>query len=98
PVLILVLGFGVSSKIALAASAAFFPILVNTWSGMHMIRQDEVDLLRSLGASSLQLFVKVRATRALASIFGGVQIAFMFALMAAIFGEFVGGTKGLGAT
>jgi len=96
PILLLVFGYGISSKIALAVMVAFFPVLVNAVTGMRAARLDEIDLLRSMQGSAWQIFTKVRVRRAIPSIFAGLQVGFVFALLGAVFGEFVGGTAGLG--
>jgi NitT/TauT family transport system permease protein len=91
PLLLLIFGFGPSSKIALAATVAFFPVLVSTRQGMGQMRLDEIDLLRSLEASAWQVFYKVRLPRAIPSIFAGIQVGLVFALIGAVVGELVGG-------
>ncbi|MCK4824579.1 ABC transporter permease subunit, partial [bacterium] len=51
PLLILWLGFGISSKVAIAAMVCFFPVLVNVIVGLKSTDQDKIDLMRSLSAS-----------------------------------------------
>jgi NitT/TauT family transport system permease protein len=89
-------GFGMGSKIALAAMIGFFPLLVGVIVGMSAIRREEVELMRSLKASQWQIFCKVQVPRALPSIFGGLEVGALFALIGAVVGEFVGARGGLG--
>lgn len=96
PVWLIVFGFGLGSKIALAAMVSFFPLLVGVIVGMSAIRREEVELLRSLRATQWQIFVKVQLRRAIPSIFGGLEVAVLFALIGAVVGEFVGARGGLG--
>jgi len=96
PLWLIVFGFGLGSKIALAAMIAFFPLLVGVIVGMAAIRRDEVELMRSLKATQWQIFVKVQVPRALPSIFGGLEVGALFALIGAVVGEFVGARGGLG--
>jgi NitT/TauT family transport system permease protein len=55
-----------------------------------------VDLVRSLAASPLQQFIKVRFPAALPFVFVGLKVAISLAVIGAVVGEFVGATKGLG--
>ena len=96
PLWLIAFGFGMGSKIALAAMIGFFPLLVGVIVGMSAIRRDEVELMRSLKASQWQIFVKVQVPRAIPSIFGGLEVGALFALIGAVVGEFVGARGGLG--
>jgi NitT/TauT family transport system permease protein len=96
PLLVTWFGFGLSSKVATAALIAFFPILVAALTGLASTRSDEVDLMRSLGASNWQLLRMVRVPRALPSFFGGLEVGFVMAIVGAIVGELVGAQAGLG--
>jgi NitT/TauT family transport system permease protein len=96
PLMLLIFGFGIGSKVATAAIVAFLPILVNVMHSMKLQRLDEVDMLRSLGASRWQLFYKLRVLRALPVIFAGFQVGVVFALLGAVVGEFLSGSAGLG--
>jgi NitT/TauT family transport system permease protein len=96
PLWLIAFGFGMGSKIALATMVCFFPMLVGVVVGMAAMRREELELMRSLRASSWQIFVKVQLLRALPSIFGGLEVAVLFSLIGAIVGEFVGAQAGLG--
>jgi NitT/TauT family transport system permease protein len=96
PLWLIAFGFGMGSKIALAAMIGFFPLLVGVIVGMSAIRREEVELMRSLKASPWQIFVKVQVPRAIPSIFGGLEVGVLFALIGAVVGEFVGARGGLG--
>jgi NitT/TauT family transport system permease protein len=96
PLWLIVFGFGLGSKIALAAMIAFFPLLVGVIVGMAAIRREEIELMRSLKASPWQIFAKVQIPRAIPSIFGGLEVAVVFALIGAVVGEFVGARGGIG--
>ena len=96
PLFILWFGFGITSKIIIAAMIAFFPILVNVIAGLRSTDPQQIDLMRSLQATRWQIFVTVRLPSALPMIFAGLQIAIIFSILGAIVGEFVGSNKGLG--
>jgi NitT/TauT family transport system permease protein len=96
PVLLVWFGFGLGSKIAVAAVISLFPILVNTIAGLKSCEQGRLDVLRALGASKWDRFRLVKLPNALPFVFSGLSTAVMFALTGALVGEFVGATQGLG--
>lgn len=89
-------GYGVTSKVVMAALIAFFPILVNVIAGLQASGQDEIQMLRAFGASRLQVLIKVRIPNALPYVFAGLNLGVVFALVGAIVAEFVGAQAGLG--
>jgi NitT/TauT family transport system permease protein len=97
PILIIFLGFGIWSKVAMAALIAFFPLLENAITGLRRVDPDVLRLLQSLGASKWQVFLKLRVYSALPLVFAGLRIAAVLATLGAIVAEFVAGNKGLGA-
>lgn len=96
PLMVLWFGFGILPKVLIAFSIAFFPLVVNTVVGLQSVDRDTMYLIRSMRATSLQSFLKVRLPTALPSIFGGLKVAVALAVIGAIVGEFVGSESGLG--
>jgi NitT/TauT family transport system permease protein len=96
PLVVVWFGFGLSSKVVIAATVAFFPVLVNVIVGLRTIDQSKLDLMRSLNASRWQTFRLVRFPNALPFVFAGLDIAVVFSVLGAIVGEFVGAQRGLG--
>jgi NitT/TauT family transport system permease protein len=96
PLLALWIGFGTLPKIVVVFLVCFFPIVVATTSGLTAVPASLMDLIRSLSASSLQTFVKIRFPTAMPHIFVGLKIAITFAVIGAVIGEFVGSENGLG--
>lgn len=96
PIFIAWFGFGWSSKIALAALIVFFPIFVNTLSGLLRTDRDTSELFRSLGASKARTFFKLMIPNAAPMIFAGLKIAMTSALVGAIVAEFASATEGIG--
>lgn len=96
PLFIMWFGFGMTSKVIIAAIVAFFPILVNVIAGLRSTDVQRIELMQSLRASRWQIFCMVRLPSALPMIFAGLQIAIIFAILGAIVGEFVGSNAGLG--
>lgn len=96
PIFISWFGFGITSKFALAATICFFPVLVNTISGLTLIDENAGLLMRSLRASRWQTFRQLRLPNAIPTIFAGLKAALTFALIGAIVGELTASNEGAG--
>lgn len=96
PLLALWIGFGMLPKIVVVFLVCFFPIIVATATGLSAIPPSLMELIRSLSASTLQTFIKIRFPTAMPHIFVGLKIAVTFAVIGAVIGEFVGSESGLG--
>ena len=96
PVLIIWLGLGIESKVALAFLLSFFPIVVNAVRGFGDVPNDLMNLYRLLQATPFQVFRKVRLPSALPAIFDGFKIALPVSMIGAVAGEFVAARSGLG--
>lgn len=96
PVIIAWFGYGIGSKIALAAVISFFPVYVNTLTGLIQTDQQREELFRSLGASQMQIFRKLRIPLALPLFFAGLKIGLTTALIGAVVAEFAQATDGIG--
>lgn len=96
PFILIWVGFGIESKVVIAAMVAFFPILVNTIVGLKSAPPEKVELMRSLSASSWKIFWYIRLPEALPYIFAGLNIGVVMSVLGAIVGEFIGAKAGLG--
>ncbi len=96
PLLVLWFGFGLLPKVLVIVLVTFFPIAVALLDGFASTQGDATDLLRTFGATRVQVFRALRWPAALPSLFTGLRIAATYAVVAAIFGEFVGAFEGLG--
>ncbi len=96
PIIIAWFGYGMGSKIALAAVLCFFPIFVNTLTGLLQRDEDREELFRSVGASNAQIFRKLRVPAALPLLFAGMKIGLTTALIGAVVAEFSQATEGVG--
>ena len=98
PLFLLWFGFGMSSKIVMAAVISFFPILINVIEGLRSAEVERLRMLTVFGANKWQIFTKVRIPSAMPFIFAGLDIGLLLALLGAVVGEFIGGAGGgLGA-
>jgi NitT/TauT family transport system permease protein len=96
PLILIWFGFGLSPKIIIGALVAFFPVLINTVSGIRSVEQDSVFLLQSMGARPSKIFLHLRLPTAMPNIFGGAKVAITLAVVGAIIAEFIGANRGLG--
>jgi NitT/TauT family transport system permease protein len=96
PIILVWFGLGIESKLAIAFLVAFFPIVVDTATGLQSTPSGLLELARSLRASPIQVFAKVQFPAALPFIFSGAKVAVTLAVIGAVIGEFVGSTSGLG--
>jgi NitT/TauT family transport system permease protein len=96
PLFIVWFGFGVTSKVIVAAVLAFFPILTNTVLGVKSIDEGHRDVMTSLNASRWQVFRRLELPSALPYILTGLEVGIVLAIIGAIVGEYLGGNQGLG--
>lgn len=97
PLFIAWLGFGIGSKVALAAFIATFPIVVSTAAGLYAASENERLLFKSIGAGRLSTLIRLKIPTGLPYFFTGLKIASVGVMAGAITGEFLGGGKGVGA-
>jgi NitT/TauT family transport system permease protein len=96
PLFVVWFGFGISSKVVMAATIAFFPLLVNTLTGLDSVNKNAKLLFQGYGASRALMFWKLSMPEILAAVMAGMKTAMTLALIGAIVAEFVGAQKGLG--
>jgi ABC-type nitrate/sulfonate/bicarbonate transport system permease component len=96
PLLLLALGFGEASKIAVVAIAVFFPVIVNTYVGAANIDKIYWDAARNYGASQWVMFTRIVFFGALPMIFAGLRIALAVSFIVLVAAEFVATKSGIG--
>jgi len=96
PLFILWLGIGVSSKIAIVFLTAVFPILINTVVGLTITERTLVDVARSLGATNMQIYTKIRIPGATPYVVAGLRLSVARALVGVVVAELFGARAGLG--
>jgi ABC-type nitrate/sulfonate/bicarbonate transport system permease component len=97
PVVVLWTGFDIRPKVIVIALVTFFPIAVNTIDGLRATEPELVGLLRTLGAGRWEIFRIARLPNALPYVFSGLRVSAAFAVIGAVFAEWVGSTSvGLG--
>ena len=95
PILIVWFGTGMTSRLILAFLIAYFPMVVNTLTGLLSVGQPMLRYAQSLTASEWQVFTKVRLPVAVPMILSGVKITMTVAVIGIVVGEFVAADEGL---
>jgi len=95
PLFVVWLGTGAVSQMTFAAMVAFFPIFIDTLVGLRAIPPEMLLLGRSMGATTVQSFVKFRLPYALPHIFAGLKVGATLSVIGSIVAEWVGGETGL---
>jgi NitT/TauT family transport system permease protein len=98
PLIVIWCGFGDGSKITMAALLAFFPMMVNTFTGLRTTESERIDLMRALSASRFETYRIVKLPSAAPYIFAGLDMALVYALLGTIVAEFLGAQQGIGVT
>lgn len=96
PLFVVWFGFGPGPKVLVTFLICFFPVLLDTITGLRSSNPDMASLVRTMGGGRWAVFTKVRLPSALPHLFSGVKVAITLAVVGAVVGEFVGSTEGLG--
>jgi NitT/TauT family transport system permease protein len=96
PVFMLWFGLGDLSRILIAFLIAFFPIVINTASGLSSVDQNVVLLGRAFARSRWKFFLKIQLPHALPYLFDGMKVSITLAIIGVIVAEFVSSQRGLG--
>jgi NitT/TauT family transport system permease protein len=96
PLMVIWIGYGLMSKIAIAFLVAFFPIVVNMVVGLREVEPELLELARIYRASRFDVFRKIRLPSSLPYMFAGIRVALVLSVTGAIVAEFVAANQGLG--
>ena len=96
PLFVIWMGTGPEPKVAIALMLAIFPIVIDMVLGLRSVDPDMLALAKVSKASPWAVLIKIRFPCALPSLFAGMKVAISFALVGAIVGEFVAGSRGIG--
>jgi putative hydroxymethylpyrimidine transport system permease protein len=96
PLLVLWLGYGMASKVAMAALVIFFPVVSALYDGLRHTDQGWLDLARTMDARPRATLLQIRLPAALPAFAAGARIAAAVAPIGAVIGEWVGASAGLG--
>ena len=96
PICIIWFGTGLASKVAMATLSVVVVALVTAYKGALTVDVDQINMMRTLGASKRHIFAKLIVPASLGDIFAGLKLTVGFALIGAIIGEFMSSSQGLG--
>jgi putative hydroxymethylpyrimidine transport system permease protein len=96
PLLVLWLGYGMASKIAMAVLIIFFPVTAAFFDGLRRTEPGWVELARTMDAKPAAILAQIRVPAALPALASGLRVAAAVAPIGAVVGEWVGSSAGLG--
>ena len=96
PSLVLWLGYGIASKVAMAMLIIYFPVTAAFFDGLRRTEPGWLDLARTMGGSRLRVLRHIRIPAALPALTSGLRVATAVAPIGAVVGEWVGSSGGLG--
>jgi ABC-type nitrate/sulfonate/bicarbonate transport system permease component len=96
PVAILLLGLGTEMKVFLIAAATFFPVLLNTYSGVKHVDPVQIDTGRTFGLNSFDILRRIVLPSAIPHVFTGLRISLGIGLIMVVISEMVAANSGIG--
>jgi len=97
PLFVIWFGFGSFPKVLIAALITFFPVLVNGLTGLRSVKPEAHEFFRSVNASNMQTYWKLRLPGSLPYLFAAFRICVPLAVIGAVVGEWFSGDRGLGS-
>lgn len=96
PILVVLLGLGINSKVGMALLLAFFPVFINEVGGLEDVEPSLLEYMRLLRATKLQTLLYARLPNSIPVLLDGMKIALSLSIVGAIVGEFIASSEGLG--
>jgi putative hydroxymethylpyrimidine transport system permease protein len=96
PILAIIIGYNISSKLVVVALVCFFPIAINTLDGLRGVDAEYVRMMKTLHGTRWLTFRRIELPSAMPPFFSGMRVSAAFAPVGAVFGEFSGSNNGLG--
>ncbi|NLW19537.1 MAG: ABC transporter permease [Candidatus Cloacimonetes bacterium] len=96
PLVVLWFGYGISAKVFVVILMCFFPIALGLFEGLKQVSQEQIRLLRSMGAGKWMIYRHLKIPASLPAFFTGLRLAATYSVMGAVIGEWLGGESGLG--
>ena len=90
------LGFGMAPKILMVIFMCFFPIAISFTEALAQCDEEQISLLKSFGASTVQIYRMVKIPSAASALFSGLQVSATYCIGGAIVGEWLSAAAGLG--
>ncbi len=96
PLLIIWLGYYMAPKIVLVVLSTFFPITISLINGYKSVDEDNIKLLKAMGANEYQIYKYLKIPSSMPFFFSGLKVSMSYALISAVIAEWLGGYYGLG--
>ena len=97
PLFVIWFGFGATPKVLIAALITFFPVMVNALVGFRSVDPGALDFVRSLRASTIEVFWRLRLPSSMPYVFAAFRIAIPLSVIGAVVAEWFTGDQGLGS-
>lgn len=88
------LGFGLAPKLVIVALVVFFPVVVNVLDGLASVDGDVLNLVRSMGASRMNIFRHVKLPATYSPLFSALKLSATFSVTGAVIAEWTASTSG----
>ncbi|UBH04798.1 ABC transporter permease [Leucobacter sp. Psy1] len=96
PLFVIWFGFGMTTKVIIAALLAFFPVMLNVLLGIRSVDPGHRDVMRSVNAGRWKTFTHLEVKSMMPHMFAGMETAIVLAVIGTIVGEYLAGSEGLG--
>jgi len=96
PLFIVAFGIGITAKVALACTLVFFIVMSGARAGVRSVDQEWLRMSAVMGASKLQVFVKILFPVATPAIFAALRLGLIYALLGVVGSELISAKDGLG--
>ena len=96
PLVLIWFGFGVMPKIIIVIIVCLFPCILSFLDGLDNIDDELINLMKTMKASEIQIFFKLKLPASLQSLLSGLKISAVYSIMGAVIGEWLGAESGLG--
>lgn len=96
PLFVLWFGYGIWSKVLVTILITFFPITITVFDGIKSTKREMEELMKTYGASKVDIFIKLKIPSALPNFFSALKMAVPLSIIGAAIGEWLGAQSGLG--
>lgn len=96
PLFVLWFGYGIWSKVLVTILITFFPITITVYDGFKSTKREMEELMKTYGASKMDIFLKLKFPTALPNFFSAIKMAIPLSIIGAAIAEWLGAQSGLG--
>lgn len=96
PLFVLWFGYGIWSKVLVTILMTFFPLAITVFDGFRSVKTEQIELMKTFGATDRQIFIKLKVPAVLPFFFSAIKMAVPLSIIGAAIGEWLGAQSGLG--